>query len=92
VAETLEDEASPQPGDLAIASGLRRQVHRCCRRSRRAKRRCSSSASASATARVDARGDRRDAARDARAHSPDRGRRAPEAPPRLTVADAANLP
>jgi RNA polymerase sigma factor (sigma-70 family) len=28
VAEALEDETSPQPGDLAIASGLRRQVHR----------------------------------------------------------------
>jgi RNA polymerase sigma factor (sigma-70 family) len=28
VAEALEDESSPQPGDLAIASGLRRQIHR----------------------------------------------------------------
>jgi RNA polymerase sigma factor (sigma-70 family) len=28
VAEALEDETSPQPGDLAVASGLRRQIHR----------------------------------------------------------------
>jgi RNA polymerase primary sigma factor len=28
IADTLEDETSPQPGDLAIASGLRRQIHR----------------------------------------------------------------
>jgi RNA polymerase sigma factor (sigma-70 family) len=28
IADTLEDETSPQPGDLAVASGLRRQIHR----------------------------------------------------------------